>query len=322
VTGSRRSFVNARFAQPGRYSRQHEDQTFAGDQFPFSYPTLSDPLSGRSDGILKRAHQAGVCPKIVHVDADTELWAGRGSLLVTDCEGRDLAMPDEVRIYLVASVPHATAPPAAPKVAQLPHNPIPYSFALRALLPRLLKWVEAGGAPPPSEFPSRAARTLVPVEEMRNGFPNITGVVTPAACNRLRVMDHSVQPPSAGREYPVFVGAIDTDGNTIGGIRHPLITVPVGTATGWNLRAKGYGEGDLFNILGAFVPFAGTEDERRKSGDVRPSLEARYGSHGEFAKRVSAAAAAAVATGLLLEEDAQRLAHALQRGSWRLADLL
>src|SRR5262245_56054722 len=25
VTGSRRSFVNARFAQPGRYSRQHED---------------------------------------------------------------------------------------------------------------------------------------------------------------------------------------------------------------------------------------------------------------------------------------------------------
>jgi len=35
VAGSRKTFVNAAFAQPGRYPRQHEDHSFPGDQFPF-----------------------------------------------------------------------------------------------------------------------------------------------------------------------------------------------------------------------------------------------------------------------------------------------
>ena len=173
-------------------------------------------------------------------------------------------MPEPVRVYLTAGVPHATAPPAAAAVAQLPHNPIPYSFALRALLLRLLRWVEHGEAPPPSAFPSRAAGTLVPVDQFRRMFPKIPNVTTPAGCNRLNVMDHSVQPPRPGAEYPVFVGSVDADGNTAGGIRHPLIEVPAATATGWNLRAKGYGEGDLYNILGALVPFAATKSERNE----------------------------------------------------------
>ncbi len=322
VTGSRRSFVNARFAQPGRYSRQHEDHSFGGDQFPFSYPTLTDPHSGRTDGILRRAIAADVCPKIAHIDADTELWAGRGSLLVTDCEGCDIEMPQPVRIYLTAGVPHATAPPAAAAVAQLPHNPIPYSFALRALLLHLLRWVEYGEAPPPSAFPSRSAGTLVPVDQFRRTFPKIPNVTTPVACNRLNVMDHSVQPPRPGAEYPVFVGAVDADGNTAGGIRHPLIEVPAATATGWNLRAKGYGEGDLYNILGALVPFPRTEAERASSGDSRPSLEARYESHQDWSKRVAAAADVQVAAGFMLQEDAGRLSEKLKSGSWSIRDLL
>ena len=322
VTGSRRSFVNARFAQPGRYSRHHEDHSFPGDQFPFTYPTLSDPLSGLRDGILRRAKQAGVCPKIIHLDADTELWAGRGSLLVTDCEGRDVTMPDEVRVYLTASVPHATAPPSTHAVVQLPHNPIPYSFALRALLFRLLRWVEHNEAPPPGQFPSREARTLVPVEEFRRTFPKIPGATTPAGCNRLNLMDHSVQPPRAGAEYPVFVGAVDADGNTAGGVRHPLIEVPVATATGWNLRAKGYGEGDLYSILGSLVPFAATESEQTSSSDPRLSLEARYGSHQEWSKRVAASADALVARGFMLQEDAHRLEQKLKGGSWNIKELL
>ena len=322
VTGSRRSFVNARFAQPGRYSRQHEDHWYDGDQFPFTYPTLTDPYSGRTDGILRRAIAADVCPKIAHIDADTELWAGRGSLLVTDCEGRDIEMPEPVRIYLAAGVPHATAPPAAATVAQLPHNPIPYSFALRALLLHLLRWVEHGEAPPPSAFPSRAAGTLVPVDQFRRMFPKIPNVTTPAGCNRLNVMDHSVQPPKPGAEYPVFVGSVDADGNTAGGIRHPLIEVPTATATGWNLRAKGYGEGDLYNILGALVPFAQTESERNSSGDSRASLDARYGSQQEWSKRVAAVAKAQVEAGFLLQEDAERLSEKLKNGSWNIRALV
>ena len=54
VAGSRRTCINWQFAQAGRYSRQHEDHSYGDDQFPFSYPTLSDPISGRTAGILQR----------------------------------------------------------------------------------------------------------------------------------------------------------------------------------------------------------------------------------------------------------------------------
>jgi len=74
MAGSRRTCVNWQFAQAGRYSRQHEDHSYGDDQFPFSYPTLSDPVSGRTDGILQRARDAGVCPRVLHLDTESDLW--------------------------------------------------------------------------------------------------------------------------------------------------------------------------------------------------------------------------------------------------------
>ena len=55
VAGSRKMFTNARFAQPGRYARQHEAHLTPGDQFPFTYGVLTDPITGKTDGILRRA---------------------------------------------------------------------------------------------------------------------------------------------------------------------------------------------------------------------------------------------------------------------------
>src|SRR5690606_3157691 len=52
IAGSRKTFTNYRFAQPGRYSRQHEDHDFPGDQFPFTYVEATDPLTGETDSIL------------------------------------------------------------------------------------------------------------------------------------------------------------------------------------------------------------------------------------------------------------------------------
>ena len=61
VAGSRRTCINWPFAQSGRYSRQHEDHTYGDDQFPFSYPTLTDPISGRTGGSwIARVHRASV----------------------------------------------------------------------------------------------------------------------------------------------------------------------------------------------------------------------------------------------------------------------
>jgi hypothetical protein len=165
VAGSRRTCINWQFAQAGRYSRQHEDHSYGDDQFPFSYPTLSDPISGRSSGILQRARDAGVCPKVLHLDTESDLWQARSSLVVTDTSGADIAMPDEVRVYTVSGVSHAPFRPLTKPAMQLPGNRLGYGAFMRALLVALFEWVEHGIAPPDSRFPSRAAGTLVPLAE-------------------------------------------------------------------------------------------------------------------------------------------------------------
>ena len=88
VAGSRRTCINWQFAQAGRYSRQHEDHSYGDDQFPFTYPTLTDPISGRTGGILQRARDAGVCPKVMHLDTESDVWQARSSLVVTDTKRR------------------------------------------------------------------------------------------------------------------------------------------------------------------------------------------------------------------------------------------
>ncbi|HUB16374.1 MAG TPA: alpha/beta hydrolase domain-containing protein [Acetobacteraceae bacterium] len=307
VSGSRRTFINFAFAQPGRYSRQHEDHAFLDDQFPFTYPTLTDPLSGKTDGIMRRAAEAGVRPKVMHLDADSDMWAARASLVVTDPAGQDVAMPDDVRVYLASSTQHAVHRPAAKHAGQLAGNPLGYGAWMRALLIALTEWVEQGTPPPVSRFPSRAERTLVTREEAERAFPRIPGVKFPDVLNELHLRDHSVQPPTDGPAYPVFVNALDEDGNSLGGLRHPLLAAPRGTHTGWAIRGPGYAEGDLFTVQGSFVPFAATEAERMRAGDPRRSIEERYGSHGAWAARVTAAAEQLVAERLLLREDADRL---------------
>jgi len=315
VAGSRRTCINWQFAQAGRYSRQHEDHSYGDDQFPFSYPTLSDPISGRSGGILQRARDANVCPKVLHLDTESDLWQARSSLIVTDTSGTDIAMPDEVRVYTVSGVSHAPFRPLSKPVMQLPGNRLGYGAFMRALLVALFEWVEHGVAPPASRFPSRADATLVSLAEARSTFPKLPQVNFPKVLNELRLRDHSVEPPIESIAYPVFVQATDADGNALGGIRHPMVDAPLATHTGWSLRASGYGEGDLFTIQGSMIPFATTEAERHRAGDPRPSVEARYGSRDVWATRLAAATDRQVAERLLLPEDGDRLLAAA-RESW------
>jgi Alpha/beta hydrolase domain len=315
VAGSRRTCVNWQFAQAGRYSRQHEDHSYGDDQFPFSYPTLTDPISGRSGGILERARDAGVCPKVLHLDTESDFWQARSSLIVTDPSGADIAMPDDVRVYTVSGVPHAAFRPLTKPVMQLSGNRLGYGAFMRALLVALFEWVEHGTAPPDSRFPSRAAGTLVSLAEARRSFPRLPEVNFPTVLNELRLRDHSVEPPFESTAYPVFVQSTDADGNALGGIRHPLLAAPLATHAGWSLRASGYGEGELFTVQGSMIPFARTEAERERADDPRPSLEARYASREAWAARLAEAVDRLVAERLLLAEDGDRLKTAARR-SW------
>jgi hypothetical protein len=315
VAGSRRTCINWQFAQAGRYSRQHEDHSYGDDQFPFSYPTLTDPISGRTGGILQRARDAGVCPKVLHLDTESDFWQARSSLVATGPSGADIAMPEEVRIYAASGVPHAPFRPLTKPVMQLPGNPLGYGAFMRALLIALFEWVEHGAAPPESRFPSRAAGTLVSLDEAHRAFPRLPGINFPNVLNELRLRDHTVEPPSESTAYPVFVQATNADGNALGGIRHPLLAAPLATYVGWSLRASGYGEGDLFTIQGSVIPFAQTEAERQRADDPRPSLESRYASRDAWAAQLTEAVDRLVADRLLLAEDGDRLTAAT-RGSW------
>ena len=192
---------------------------------------------------------------------------------------------------------------------------------MRALLVALFEWVENGIAPPNSQFPSRAAGTLVRLAAAREAFPKLSNVNFPTVLNELRLRDHSVEPPTESTAYPVFVQSTDADGNALGGIRHPLITVPLATHAGWSLRASGYGEGELFTIQGSMVPFAETEAERQRTRDPRPSREMRYATRDAWTARLVDAVDRLVAERLLLAEDGDRLIAAA-RESWDVYQVL
>ena len=169
---------------------------------------------------------------MLHLDTESDLWQARSSLVVTDTNGADIAMPEEVRVYTVSGVSHAPFRLLAMPVMQLPGNRLGYGAFMRALLVALFEWVEYGIAPPDSQFPSRAAGTLVPLAAARATFPRLPQVNFPNVLNELRLRDHSVEPPIERAAYPVFVQSTDADGNALGGIRHPLLTAPLATHAG------------------------------------------------------------------------------------------
>jgi len=87
ISGSRKTYTNYEFAMPGRFSTQLEGHHYPGDQFPFTYATLTDSVSGKTDGVLAKCAAQKACPKIMHWDSGLEFWSARSSLVVTDTKG-------------------------------------------------------------------------------------------------------------------------------------------------------------------------------------------------------------------------------------------
>jgi hypothetical protein len=310
VAGSRKMFTNYRWAQPGRYSRQHETHLTPGDQFPFTYGVLTDTLTGKRDGILARCLESQNCPKVMHTDTSTEFWQARSSLVVTDTTGADIELPANVRAYLIASAPHGNSIDAVPgptAYCQQLSNPLHVGESMRALLHALDRWVSEGVEPPHSRFPSRAEGTLVTPDPVGISFPSIPKFTYNGRVNGLRVTDYSAQPPREGKAYPVFVPKVDVDGNDGAGIRMSAVEVPRATYLGWNHRRQGFAEGELCSLTGSYIPFAETREERKASGDPRLSIEERYPTHEAYVDKVNEAVNRLLEDRLLLEEDAKRI---------------
>jgi len=309
VSGSRRTFTNYQFAQPGRFSREHEDHVYPGDQFPFSYAASTDEITGKSDSLLSACGKSRTCPRIIHVDSDTEVWQGRASLVTTDTAGHFLSPPENVRLYLLSGIPHVAAPgPSVRGECEQYQNPLQYSPYLRALLVAMSRWVTQGIAPPPTIYPNLQNHTLIPLAQAKSQYPTIPGAPFSAVMNELHVTDPESLPPSLGPSYPLLVTPFNSDGNPTGGIEPLDLGVPVATYSGRNFRADNFAKGELCGLSGEYIPFAATRKERIASGDSRPSIEERYANQQDYSEKQSRAAKALVQQGFLLPEDATAMA--------------
>jgi hypothetical protein len=315
VAGARRMATNYRFGQPGRNARHPQDPAWQADQFPFTYETLTDPLSGKRDGLMQRCRLSATCPRIIHTDSEHEWWASRASLVVTDLAGNHLELPSDVRAYMIAGTPHFAEPTdrlrTAPTMA-LAVNPMHAGPPMRALLAAMQAWIADGTLPPASRVPMRAHGTLVAAAQ---AVPAIPGLPYAAIYTGASHTDQSVFPAKELGRYPVYVPRADADGMALAGIRMLPLAVPRATYTGWNPRAEGYGAGTLFPLQGAVLPFAATRAERDAARDPRPSLAERYADEAAYAAAVRAAAAQMVAERLLLPQDAQRAVEQAGQGS-------
>jgi hypothetical protein len=336
IPGTQRLFANVQFADPNTYSRQDDRHDFLSTSAaPVTLAVTTDPVSGLRDGILKRP---ATDPWVFQTTTEIEWWQFRASLDVADGLGHPVGIPNNVRLYLISSNQHGGTASAAtfpgvsvpPVLCQNLTNPNFQGPSLRALLVALDAWVDKGIAPPPSNYPQlgdeEEGGTLVSREQAESAFPKIPGVNFPTVLNELEVLDFGPDfnseggvltrlPPRLGSSYQIFVPKPDEDGLDIAGIRPVEIRAPLGTNTGWNVRAPGFRGSNLCGLSGSFIPFATTQAERLATGDPRRSLEERYHSHDGYVSAVKRAARDLMQERLLLQEDAQRLINAAEASS-------
>jgi len=330
VPGAGKGMFNHRFRMTTVYGTYHEGNLSGSESFPLAPALQTDPVSGRQGDTLARARTQGCVPKMVFTQTSTEYWSRAASLLHTDVEGsKDIALPDNVRIYLIAGAQHLGAGPNTRGDCQQPRNilndrpPI-----LRALLVALDRWVSGIAEPPASRVPRIANGTLVDLDTWQRSFPKIPGVGLPQDYYRPYRLDFGprfhvkgiadVIPPRVGPPFGTLLPAVDADGNERAGIRLPDVAVPLGTYTGWNLRtAKAGPEGKLTRLDGMYLPFTTTRAERIERGNPRPSVQERYPTRDVYLSKMTDAALKLYHEGFLLAEDvATILVNASQCNFW------
>ena len=169
-----------------------------------------------------------------------------------------------------------------------------------------------GHRPPHSRYATLRGRTLVPAHGVR--FPSIPGVTFVGGFNSRQVLDRGRdfdaqddsgvmdEPPAVRYTYRELLPQVDADGNEVDGVRSTQLRVPLGTYSGWNTRRVNFGNPDLCDLSGQYIPFAVHKADRK--GDPRRSVEERYGSKKGYMARVMAAVEDQVEEGLLLPDDA------------------
>jgi hypothetical protein len=316
IAGAGRLDINRRWSTPRALA------AFQTSSFPFTDSAQTDPISGISEGIQDNPRVTQK-PKVFYLNTAAEYWgSGRvAALSHTNPEGtRDVPLPDNVRSYFFAGTQHGPAsfPPTASSKDAPPANPVSAERVVRVLRLAMHRWVTEDKAPPASVYPKLSDGTLVPASEVR--FPSLPGIPSPRSVTGGPRLRNPQLPQGAGEgaELPLLVPQVDADGNDLGGIRMPDISVPLGTCTGWVFRPAIAGvPSELVPLQGSWILFALTRAQRQQTGDPRPALDERYPTKEAYLVRVNDSLRALVDQGLLQTEDLEPLRRqAADRWDW------
>ena len=298
IAGSARGGdFNSRFARPNGLG------FFVASLFPYLDVDQRDPVTDKTDGVLMKL-TAEQRPRIFYTNSSGEYWGGgrAAALTHTTLDGAaDASVPDNVRIYLFAGTQHIPGGylPSQGAGAQKP-NGNEYSWAQRALLAAMDRWVREGVEPPASAHPRLSDKTLVPLSQLK--FPAVPGMRSPLTIPGGYRAD--LEGLYNAHPLPMLVPQVDVDGNEVSGIRLPNVAVPLATYTGWTFRSPSIGQPEeLLPLTGSFVPFPVTKAARDESADSRVSIEERYGNRALYQELVTAAATKLAQEGYLLNED-------------------
>jgi hypothetical protein len=336
VAGAGKGGFNYRFAQTTHHQKHLQGNYFPADHFPFHCTPNGElqhdphgPPSRRRGDVLAEAKRLGKIPKIMISNHEGEYWTRSASLIHTDVEGQqDARLHPRVRVYMVNGVRHGTPsrsgrrtqPNSEHLMNQLDPRPVG-----RALLKALDQWVSEAVDPPPSRVPRIAQGELLSAVAHRDRFPPIPaftvgtlefpGLRHPGVNLRPPRVDFGprfwsegvqdfVPPRTYGPRFATLVPSFDTDGNPLGGIRLPQLSVPLGTNQAFNPRRRTAGAPEYLRAFEcSFWPFALTRAERLRKGDPRLSIEERYADQDDYVTRIADDAKRLVEERFLLPDD-------------------
>src|SRR5262249_18731330 len=152
-------------------------------------------------------------------------------------------------------------------------------------------------------------------------LPKIPGVNTPHEVNLAWRLDFgpqwkqgiiTMEPPKVGKSFTMLITQVDQDGNDLGKVHLPELSVTLATYTGWNLHDPSIGAPDQrTSFLRSCIPFAKDATLRQKSGDPRPSIAEHYTSRDQYIGKYTEAAMKLIRERFVLAED---LSSVVERG--------
>ena len=320
IAGSGFGMFNNRFAMPTRTNGQESNQLYPNDLCPFTYGDSTDPFTGRTDGILKKARGSNTLPKVMHIQTSNEYWLRGGSLPHTNPQGtEDAVLPAEVRFYTIGGSQHGSGNgrPRPATSTQLPPNPNMWSPFADSLLVAMYDWVANAIEPPASRYPKIADDTLVASHVdgriNRDAWNSLNGITHPEQIYVVgfadwgdrwwsqRIIDR--HPTGTDKYYNPLVPAVNTDNNDFphSTILPPLTQVPLATFVPWNLRSMETGAPkSLARLSGGYIPLPANTAVAVQSRDPRNSIAGLYNSFEDYLQKYEAATDQLIAEGYLL----------------------